>query len=149
MVLISRWTYIFLILHNLTALASYGAYIASKPEVCSSCVDTAVDVKIYLDEVLLFLIVLAVPGSYLIAWLCQCVCGIDDDRSTLEMDKIDKVYQEVTFYNFCKYVCLNLINIGKIANKVERCEFIQPSFQEFPDLLGNEFRAHATRTSVI
>lgn len=27
--------------------------------------------------------------------LCQCVCGIDDDMNTLEMDKIDKVYQEV------------------------------------------------------
>ena len=105
MVLISRWVYVFLILHNLTAIASYGAYIATKDEVncdqaISNCVDTAALVKTILDEVLLFLIVLAVPGSYLIAWLCQCLCGMIDDtcydeRTTLELEKIDKVYQEV------------------------------------------------------
>ena len=97
-VLISRWTFTFLILHNLTAMASYGAYIAIKEEVCSSCLDTATTVKQILDEVVLFLIVLAVPGSYLIAWLCQCICGIDDDSTSLEMDKIDKVYQEVNLF---------------------------------------------------
>ena len=87
-----------MILHNLTAMASYGAYIAIKEEVCSSCLDTATTVKQILDEVVLFLIVLAVPGSYLIAWLCQCICGIDDDSTSLEMDKIDKVYQEVNLF---------------------------------------------------
>ena len=97
-VLISRWTFTFLILHNLTAMASYGAYIAIKEEVCSSCLDIATTVKQILDEVVLFLIVLAVPGSYLIAWLCQCICGIDDDSPSLEMDKIDKVYQEVNLF---------------------------------------------------
>ena len=71
------------------------AYLLSKDEICSSCVDMAVFVKAILEEVVLFLVVLAVPGSYLIAGLCQCVCGIDDERNTLEMEKIDKVYQEV------------------------------------------------------
>ena len=97
-VLISRWTFTFLILHNLAAMASYGAYIAIKDEVCSYCAETATFVKHILDEVVLFLIVLAVPGSYLIAWLCQCICGIDDDSTSLEMDKIDKVYQEVNLF---------------------------------------------------
>ena len=107
-VLISRWIFVFLILHNLTAMASYGAYIASKYEVCPDCLDTAAFVRNILEEVLLFLIVLAVPGSYIIAWLCQCICGIDDDRNTLEMDKIDKVYQEV---NSTNYICTKYILI--------------------------------------
>ena len=103
MVLISRWTFVFLILHNLTAIASYIAFILSKDEVCTQCVETAYFVKKILDEVLLFLIVLAVPGGYLIAWLGQCICRIDDDRTTLEMEKIDKVYQEVNnFLNSIK-----------------------------------------------
>ena len=72
--------------------------MATKEEVCVECFETATFVKKILDEVVLFLIVLAVPGSYLIAWLCQCVCGIDDDRTSLEMDKIDKVYQEVNLF---------------------------------------------------
>ena len=97
-VLISRWTFAFLILHNLAAMASYGAYIATKDEVCSFCLETATLMQQILDEVVLFLIVLAVPGSYLIAWLCQCICGIDDDSTSLEMDKIDKVYQEVNLF---------------------------------------------------
>lgn len=91
-VLISRWTFVFLILHNLTAIASYVAFLLSKDEICSSCVEMAVFVKPIFDEVLLLLVVLAVPGSYLIAGLCQCVCGIDDDRNALEMEKIDKVW---------------------------------------------------------
>lgn len=95
MVLISRWIFVFLILHNLTAIASYVAYILTKDEVCPKCFETATLVSKILEEVVLFLIMLAVPGSYLIAWLCQCICGIDDDRNTLEMEKIDKVYQEV------------------------------------------------------
>lgn len=99
-VLMSRWTFAFLILHNLTAIAAYSAYIAAKDEVCKTlyndgCADVVVDVKNILDEVLLFLIVLAVPGSYLIASLCQCCCGLDSDQNSLEMEKIDKVYQEV------------------------------------------------------
>ena len=72
--------------------------MATKEEVCVKCFETAQFVQKILDEVALFLIVLAVPGSYLIAWLCQCVCGIDDDRTSLEMDKIDKVYQEVNLF---------------------------------------------------
>jgi uncharacterized membrane protein len=97
-VLISRWTFAFLILHNLAAMASYGAFIAIKEDVCSYCLETASFVKLILDEVVLFLIVLAVPGSYLIAWLCQCICGVDDDSTSLEMEKIDKVYQEVNLF---------------------------------------------------
>jgi hypothetical protein len=93
----SRWTFAFLILHNLTAIAAYSAYIAAKDEVCKTlyndgCPDAVVDVKNILDEVLLFLIVLAVPGSYLIASLCQCCCGLDSDQNSLEMEKIDKVW---------------------------------------------------------
>ena len=89
----SRWTFAFLILHNLTAIAAYSAYIAAKDEVCKTlyndgCPDVVVDVKNILDEVLLFLIVLAVPGSYLIASLCQCCCGLDSDQNSLEMEKI-------------------------------------------------------------
>jgi hypothetical protein len=103
-VLMSRWTFAFLILHNLTAIAAYSAYIAAKDEVCKTlyndgCPDVVVDVKNILDEVLLFLIVLAVPGSYLIASLCQCCCGLDSDQNSLEMDKIDKVYQEVKHFS--------------------------------------------------
>jgi len=91
-ILISRWTFAFLVLHNLTAMARYGAYMATKEEVCVTCFETAQFVQKILDEVALFLIVLAVPGSYLIALLCQGICGIDDDRTSLEMDKIDKVW---------------------------------------------------------
>ena len=119
-VLISRWTFAFLVLHNFTAMARYGAYMATKEEVCVTCFETAQFVQKILDEVALFLIVLAVPGSYLIAWLCQCICGIDDDRTSLEMDKIDKVYQEVILFLAHLYrlgvdVCLNAI---KFTNQI-------------------------------
>ena len=90
--------------------------MATKEEVCVKCFETAQFVQKILDEVALFLIVLAVPGSYLIAWLCQCICGIDDDRTSLEMDKIDKVYQEVILFLAHLYrlgvdVCLKAIKI--------------------------------------
>ena len=94
--------------------------MATKEEVCVTCFETAQFVQKILDEVALFLIVLAVPGSYFIAWLCQCICGIDDDRTSLEMDKIDKVYQEVILFLAHLYrlgvdVCLNAI---KFTNQI-------------------------------
>ena len=91
MVIISRWTFAFLILHNVAALAAFGGFIASKNEVCSGC-EEAVLVKQIADEVALFLVILAVPLSYLIAWLSQRLCGIDDDVYSMELQKIDKVY---------------------------------------------------------
>ena len=100
-------------------MARYGAFMATKEEVCVTCFETAVFVQKILDEVALFLIVLAVPGSYLIAWMCQCVCGIDDDRTSLEMDKIDKVYQEVNLFPaLVDWLGLDVTFACKINNKV-------------------------------
>lgn len=94
-VLISRWTFAFLILHNLTEIASYGALIASKGEVCTDCWEVAIVVEGILKEVAFLLVLLAVPCSYLIAFLAHCVLGVDDESTLVEMEKIDKVYQEV------------------------------------------------------
>lgn len=90
-VLISRWIFVFLLLHNLTTMASYGASVASRVPYFEDA-RTAAFVHRILDEVLLGIIVLAVPVSYLIALAAKCCCGVDNDTDNVEMDKI---YQEV------------------------------------------------------
>ena len=109
--------------------------MATKEEVCVTCFETAQFVQKILDEVALFLIVLAVPGSYLIAWLCQCICGIDDDRTSLEMDKIDKVYQEVILFLAHLYrlgvdVCLNAVKFTNQIYQIQCFELVRKSIYD-------------------
>jgi hypothetical protein len=56
-VLISRWISVFLILHNLTAIASYAAVVASRvgqdPEVCFQLKLFNLDTKSYTDSLII------------------------------------------------------------------------------------------------
>lgn len=92
-VLVARWTFAFLLIHNLVAMASYAiSVIARLPS--TSDVDKYVLVHNALDEAALFIAVLAVPVSYLIGSCAHCCCGMDRQQD-VEMDKMDKIYQDV------------------------------------------------------
>lgn len=94
-VLISRWTFTFYLLHNLTAIASYAAYVTGRIPEQTHDPETVSLVQRSLDEVLLLLIVLAIPVSYLIGVLGQCCCSGRGQSAEVEMAKMDKIYQEV------------------------------------------------------
>ena len=95
--LVSRWTFAFLLLHNLAAIASYAANVAAAVPGLTRDIETTVVVYRSLDEVLLLLIVLAVPVSYLAGVCAHCCACYDGDAAAadVEMDKMDKIYQEV------------------------------------------------------
>ena len=102
----SRWTFVFLVLHNLTAIASFGATVAARVP-SFNVAETASIVHRSLDEAKLLLLVLAVPFSYIIAALANCCCGVDDESDQVEMDKIysdvrisAKKRRNVTFNSF-------------------------------------------------
>lgn len=68
------------------------AVISRLPE--TQDVNKFVTIQLALDEAYLFLIVMAVPMSYLIGMCARCCCGVSRDND-LEMDKVDKIYTDV------------------------------------------------------
>ncbi|CAB4061084.1 SLC6A7 [Lepeophtheirus salmonis] len=94
-ILISRWIFIFLLLHNLTDIA-WGIIIALRFFLEDVINDTDfVLIQDIFDEVKFVLIVLAIPFSYAVSLAVRTCCSHDEDAKNLEMDKIDKIYEEV------------------------------------------------------
>jgi len=92
-VLVARWTYSFLLLHNCVAIAAYAITVVTKvPSELE--VEQLLLASVILEEVALVLITLAVPFSYITGLLAQCCCGISRDNN-MEMDKVDKIYTDV------------------------------------------------------
>ena len=93
MVIVARWTYAMLFLHNLVAMAAFAVKVVTK-------VPSDLDLEQFtfsgnvLDEVALALIVLSVPFSYVVGMLAQCCCGVSRENN-MEMDKVDKIYTDV------------------------------------------------------
>ena len=92
-VLVARWTYSFLLLHNCVAIAAYAVTVVTKvpSELDLEQLTLASNI---LREVALVLITVAVPFSYITGLLAQCCCGISRDNN-MEMDKVDKIYTDV------------------------------------------------------
>jgi len=92
-VIVARWTYALLFLHNLVAMAAYAVKVVTK-------VPSDLDLELFIfsgnvmDEVALALIVLSVPFSYVVGMLAQCCCGVSRETN-MEMDKVDKIYTDV------------------------------------------------------
>jgi len=92
-VIVARWTYAMLFLHNLVAMAAFAVKVVTK-------VPSDLDLEQFtfsgnvLDEVALALIVLSVPFSYVVGMLAQCCCGVSRENN-MEMDKVDKIYTDV------------------------------------------------------
>ena len=87
-----------LLLHNLVAIASYAATVAAIVPGLADDPVRASTVHQILEEVLLLVLVLGVPGSYVVGVLLGCCCcgeGDGEEDRQLEMDKVDKIYQEV------------------------------------------------------
>jgi hypothetical protein len=72
---VARWTFTFLLIHNLISMASYAITVISRlPSTVK--VGKFVTIHLALDEAMLFVVVLAAPFSYLIGMLAQCCCGV-------------------------------------------------------------------------
>eukprot|EP00095_Tigriopus_kingsejongensis_P009822 snap_masked-scaffold1100_size62683-processed-gene-0.3 protein:Tk09822 transcript:snap_masked-scaffold1100_size62683-processed-gene-0.3-mRNA-1 annotation:"lipoma hmgic fusion partner-like 3 isoform 1" len=93
-VVVSRWVFAFLLLHNLTAMASFGTFVAILVPGLTSETTNAILAHRILDEVAFFLIVLAIPVSYVFGVMCYGCC-MGRTQGEVEMDKMDKIYQEV------------------------------------------------------
>ncbi len=90
---VSRWTFTFLLLHNLTSVASYAATVCSKTLPDGQWQKATLAHRI-LEEVALLLMVLCMPVSYLVGVMGQRCCGAKS-QAELESEKMDKIYQEV------------------------------------------------------
>ena len=96
MVIVARWTYALLFLHNLVAMAAYAVKVVTK-------VPSDLDLELFIfsgnvmDEVALALIVLSVPFSYVVGMLAQCCCGVSRETN-MEMDKVDKICSIFQFH---------------------------------------------------
>ncbi len=95
-VTVSRWTFAFLLLHNLCAAGSFAATVCART--LTEGWEEAADAHRMLDEVALLLIVLCVPASYLVGAMGQRCCGARSEAE-LEMEKMDKIYQEVRIFS--------------------------------------------------
>lgn len=93
-VVVSRWVFAFFILHNLIAIASFGTSVAIRVPGLLNNLHPATLAHRILDEIAFLVIVLAIPVSYLFGVLCSGCCGRGRQRE-VEMDKMDKIYQEV------------------------------------------------------
>jgi len=96
---VARWTFTFVLLHNLSAMASYGATVAvsvgvNKPGFEGVDIEDATIVHQAMDEVELFFMACAVPIAYLLGLATTGCCG-GTDEADVEMAKMDKIYQEV------------------------------------------------------
>lgn len=94
-VIVARWTYAFLLIHNLVTCTSYAINCVTRYEVQGEDIDLSTLTLIHkiLEEVAVFVIVLAIPTSYLIGLAAQCCCGVSRDND-MEMDKVDKIYSD-------------------------------------------------------
>jgi len=93
-VLVARWTYAFLLIHNVVSIASYATNVISRlPQSTSDLISISILCHKILEEVSVFTIVMAIPTSYLVGVMSQCCCGVSRDDD-LEMDKVDKIYAD-------------------------------------------------------
>merc|ERR1712107_505574 len=81
-VIVARWTYAFLLIHNLVTCTSYAINCVTRYEVQGEDIDLSTLTLIHkiLEEVAVFVIVLAIPTSYLIGLAAQCCCGVSRDN---------------------------------------------------------------------
>ncbi len=92
-VVVARWTYAWLLIHNLVSMASYAIIVITLlPDTQNLGVFTLAHRA--LEEAVMFTIVLCVPASYLIGILASCCCGVQGGNA-MEMDKVDKIYTDV------------------------------------------------------
>ena len=106
-VLVARWTYSFLLIHNLIACASYALKVILRiprsPDTSPGTIELQFGREMFeiseaqivlisdaLDEAALLVILLSVPTSYLVG-----MCGSSRDTVDMEMDKVDKIYTDV------------------------------------------------------
>ena len=94
MVLVARWTYAFLLIHNLVTFAQYAIFIITRLDFYPSHLSILTIIHSAFHEVVFFTIVLCVPISYLIGFAAQSCCGISRGAD-MEMDKVDKIYTDV------------------------------------------------------
>jgi len=90
-VMVARWTYSFLLLHNLISLTSFALNTAIRIDV-ETYLSKFTLAHTILSELELITVVLSVPMSYLIGMMC---CGGWRHARDLEMDKVDKIYTDV------------------------------------------------------
>jgi hypothetical protein len=92
---VARWTFSFLLLHNLAAMVSYGATVAITAPGLDLDAGDATIVHQAFDEAELFLMVCAVPVAYLVGLAtARCCCG-GGEVTDVEMAKMDKIYDVV------------------------------------------------------
>ena len=81
-VLVARWTFSFLLIHNLVAMTNFAFTVIIRLEVDNDLAYFIIAHDI-LNEIELILVVLSVPMSYLMG---MCCCGIARGND-MEMDK--------------------------------------------------------------
>jgi len=92
-VLVARWTFSFLLIHNLVTMTNFAFSIIIRLQV-ETGLDKFIIAHDILNEIELILVVLSVPMSYLMGIWAQCCCGIARGND-MEMDKVDKIYTDV------------------------------------------------------
>ena len=92
-VLVARWTFSFLLIHNLVTMTNFAFSVIIRLDyeagvvVFESSVFKAITItNNILDEIELILVVLSVPMSYLMGIWAQCCCGFTRGND-MEMDK--------------------------------------------------------------
>jgi len=86
-VIVTRWTYAFLLIHNLVAIANYilNTLISLRiEEILSGLYYYELSRKI-LDEIELFTVILSVPISYVFGMIIHCCCGVSESQD-MEMN---------------------------------------------------------------
>ena len=84
-VLVARWTFSFLLIHNLVTMTNFAFSIIIRLQV-ETGLDKFIIAHDILNEIELILVVLSVPMSYLMGIWAQCCCGIARGND-MEMDK--------------------------------------------------------------
>jgi len=87
-ILVSRWTYSFLLLHNLVAITRLVIDIITRLDGLVEDTSTFTLTHEILSEIELILVILAIPMSYLMG---SCPCR----RNVRELDTVDKIYTDV------------------------------------------------------
>lgn len=98
MILAARWTFSFLLLHNLCAIAGFVINVfltLAIPKKLEIDINLFTTVHKSLVEADFYLIVLAIPFSYVIGVLAQCCCYRSGSAGDVELDHMNKIYQEV------------------------------------------------------
>ena len=91
MVIVTRWTYAFLLIHNLVAIATF---ILNTLISLASLTNLKIDESgLYyfelsrdiLHEIELFTVILSVPISYVFGMIIHCCCGVSESQD-MEMN---------------------------------------------------------------